>query len=75
MIIQFDEEGDRDLVDCAALFTLVGRRVAMQTIRKHCTPVAIDEKTGIQLYDSEAAQEVLRSVRPRNPHRRPSASR
>lgn len=58
------------LMDCAALFKHFQQTIAMQTIRARCTVVAVDEGTGIQLYDFEQAEAALRGVRPRRPHRR-----
>lgn len=63
-------EVDRTLVDAAALFVHFGRRYAIQTIRVHCQPEEKDAETGIQLYDLELCEEVMRPVRTRNPHRR-----
>lgn len=65
-------EADRTLVDAAALFVHFGRRYAIQTIRVHCQVEGKDEATGVQLYDLELSEEVMRPVRTRNPHRRPN---
>ena len=58
------------LMDCSALFTHFRQTIAMQTIRSRCIVVAVDEETGVQLYDFERAAEALAAVRPRRPHRR-----
>ena len=62
-------------LDAAALFAHLGRRISMQTIRKHCEPVGKDPDTGVQMYELDAAEEALSGVKPRNPHRRPAARR
>jgi hypothetical protein len=62
--------GGQSLMDCAALFKHFQATIAMQTIRARCTVVAVDEDTGIQLYDFAEAEPILRDVRPRRPHRR-----
>lgn len=58
------------LMDCAALFEHFRRTIAMQTIRARCTVVALDNETGIQLYDFAEAEPILSAIRPRRPHRR-----
>ncbi len=58
------------LVDAAALYVHLGRRLSLQTIRARCEPVGVDPDTGIQLYDLAEAEDALRDVKPRNPHRR-----
>ncbi len=68
MIIR--HEVDRTLVDAATLFVHFGRRYAIQTIRHHCQVEEKDAATGVQLYDLELSEEVMRPVRTRNPHRR-----
>ncbi len=60
------------LLDAAALFVQFGRRIAIDTIRKHCEPVGRDPETGIQLYDLDAAEEALAGVKSRSPHKRPN---
>lgn len=60
------------LVDAAALFVHLGRRLSLQTIRARCEPVGVDPATGIQLYDLAEAEDALAVVKPRNPHRRSS---
>lgn len=62
--------GDIAVMDCAALYEHFGRTVSMQTIRARCTVVAVDEATGVQLYDFAAAEPILAGVKPRRPHRR-----
>ncbi len=59
------------LVDAAALFAHLGRRISMQTIRARCDVVGVDPATGVQLYDLAEAEDALADVKPRNPHRRP----
>ncbi|GAA2346824.1 hypothetical protein [Dactylosporangium salmoneum] len=61
---------DRTLVDAAALFVHFGRSYAIQTIRHHCQVESVDPATGVQLYDLEMSEEVMRPVRARAPHRR-----
>ncbi len=58
------------LVDAAALYVHLGRRIAVQTIRARCEPVGVDPDTGVQLYDLVEAEDALAGVKPRNPHRR-----
>jgi hypothetical protein len=62
--------GDRALMDCAALFMHFQQTIAMQTIRARCTVVAVDDETGIQLYDFAEAEPILSRIRSRRPHRR-----
>lgn len=58
------------LVDAAALFVHLGRRLSIQTIRARCEVVGVDPDSGVKLYDLEQAEEALADVKPRNPHRR-----
>jgi hypothetical protein len=57
-------------LDAAALFVHLERRISLQTIRARCEVVGVDEATGRQLYELEAAEEALADVKPRAPHKR-----
>lgn len=61
------------LLDAAALFAHLGRRISMNTIRKHCEVVGVDPESGRQLYDLDAAEDALADVKPRGRHVRPNA--
>lgn len=62
------------LLDAAALFVHLGRRISLQTIRARCEVVGVDPDSGVQLYDLEQAEDALADVKPRSPHRRRSRS-
>lgn len=66
----YRDYGTRKLVDAAALFVHMKRRIAIQTIRARCEPVEVDQATGRKLYDLDEAEKVLATVRTRAPHRR-----
>ncbi len=69
MIVRHTTAGT--LLDAAALYVHLGRRIAIQTIRARCESVGVDPATGIKLYDLEGAEESRADVKPRYPHRRP----
>jgi hypothetical protein len=67
-------ETERTLGDMEAVCARLGltREIVPSpaTIRKHCEPVAVDEETGKQLFDIDAAVDAMEKVQTRRTHRR-----
>jgi hypothetical protein len=61
MIVKHLPEGE--LYDQEAI--AVEHGVSIRTVRRKCTPVAVDDRTQAPLYDPDAAALALRGVKPR----------